>query len=53
MVAVADGSVTRVGTNRLGGNTVSVSSGNVDMLGKFNEFDYVKTESGTNLWVKR
>lgn len=28
-------------------------SGNVDVLGKFNEFDYVKTESGTNLWVKR
>jgi peptidoglycan LD-endopeptidase LytH len=27
VVAVADGRVTRVGTNRLGGNTVSVSSG--------------------------
>jgi len=28
-------------------------AGNVNILGKFGDFDFVKTESGTNLWVKR
>ena len=28
-------------------------AGRVDILGKFGDFDYVKTDSGTNLWLRR
>ncbi|WP_158858946.1 M23 family metallopeptidase [Lunatibacter salilacus] len=31
----------------------SYFAGSVDLLGKYGDFDYVKTDSGTNLWLRR